>query len=106
MLSNIGENCNHPLLSLGPLCPLFVRRAGCSWLTPSRLAVPLWMGRFSLVLCFFLASAGQIDEYLLQRGWSENYVRSFMEAIFPVDTWTSLNQLMSDNDQFFTDLAE
>ena len=64
------------------------------------------MGRFSLVLCFFLASAGQIDEYLLQRGWSENYVRSFMEAIFPVDTWTSLNQLMSDNDQFFMDLAE
>ena len=95
--------CDRLMLSPGP----FVRslRGGPGALAHS-LVVGLynvWMWRFSLALCFLLRSAYRSTSIFFSRAGIG--ILSLVKACFPIDTWTSLNQLVPDNDQFW-DLAE
>ena len=58
------------------------------------------------LLCFPVYPAGEVDTYLVSRGWSATTISQFLAAISPVDTWAGLNRLMQSNAHFFADLSE
>ena len=58
------------------------------------------------LLCFPVYPAGEVDTYLVSRGWSDTTISQFLAAISPVDTWAGLNRLMQSNAHFFADLSE